>query len=391
MKKNYILVILYMFLALTTNVFGQYSIGHESPTYTDASRSNRSITTDIYYPATSTGSSTPFAAGAFPVIVFGHGFDMGDDAYVYIEDSLVPLGYIVVFPTTESGLSPSHSDFGMDMAFLINQMKTEGANSSSFFYNHVSAQSAVMGHSMGGGAAFLACANNTVPTCMITFAAAETTPSAIAAADSITIPALVLSGSADCVAAPATNQVPMYDSLASTCKIFLSITNGCHCYFGDYNLACTFGESTCDAVPPLSRAAQHQTILDFIKPYLAFYLKGNATSWTDFTDSLSISDTSRFTYQESCTITNIKENASSVDLSIYPNPSSNSITLYYSSTGKYTINVVDILGKQVLPEIIGYNMSGASRRLDISSLTKGMYFVELNINGQKFYKKILKE
>jgi hypothetical protein len=53
--------------------------------------------------------------------------------------------------------------------------------------------------------------------------------------------------------------------------------------------------------------------------------------------------------------------------------------------------VVDILGKQVLPEIIGYNMSGASRSIDISSLTKGMYFVELNINGQKLYKKILKD
>ena len=225
---------------------------------------------------------------------------------IYIEDSLVPLGYIVVFPTTESGLSPSHSDFGLDMAFLINQMKTEGASSSSFFYNHVSAQSAVMGHSMGGGCAFLACANNTVPTCMITFAAAETTPSAIAAADSITIPALVLSGSVDCVAPPASNQIPMYDSMASTCKFFLSIKNGSHCYFADYNFACTFGESTCDAVPPLSRAAQHQTILDFIKPFLAYYLKGNAASWTAFNDSLSVSDSSRFTYQESCTITNIK-------------------------------------------------------------------------------------
>ena len=111
MKRNYILIILCLFLALTTNVFGQYAIGHKSLSYVDASRSSRSITTDTYYPATSAGDNTPIASGEFPVIVFGHGFDMGDDAYVYIEDSLVPLGYIVVFPTTESGLSPSHSDF----------------------------------------------------------------------------------------------------------------------------------------------------------------------------------------------------------------------------------------------------------------------------------------
>jgi dienelactone hydrolase len=388
MKK--ILLCLTTILIFTgIHTFASYPLGHQALTYIDASRSNRNITTDIYYPATSTGETTPIASGKFPVVVFGHGFDMGDNAYAYIKDSLVPLGYIVVFPTTESSMSPSHADFGLDLVFLINQIKTEGTSSSSFFNNHISAQSAVMGHSMGGGASFLACTNNSVPTCMVTFAAAETTPSAITAAKSVTIPALVLSGSVDCVAAPASNQVPMYDSLASACKVFISITNGSHCYFGDYNFACTFGESTCDAVPPLSRAAQHQTTLDFVKLYLDYYLKGNSTSWTVFNDSLALS--SRITHLESCITTNVNENIYSGALSIWPNPSNGHITLLYNLEGKYSLTINDVFGKQVLPEMIGNNISGISKSIDISNLAKGIYFVELNINGQRLYKKILKD
>ena len=390
-----------LFLALTANVYAQYSIGHLSPTYIDVSRSNRNITTDIYYPAISTGDSTAFASGTFPVIVFGHGFDMGDDAYAYMEDTIVPLGYIVVFPTTESGLSPSHADFGLDMAFLINQMKIQGASSSSFFYNHVSLQSAVMGHSMGGGCAFLACENNTVPTCMVTLAAAETTPSAIAAAKSVTIPALVLSGSVDCVAPPASNQVPMYDSLASACKFFLSITNGSHCYFADYNFACTFGESTCDAVPPLSRTDQLQTTLDFVVPYLAYYLKGNSASWTAFNDSISVTDPSRFTYQESCSITNIKENTLSDELFIFPDPSSDHITLLFDVQGKYSFNnIVDVLEKQdAVIEIT--NIQGQliktlattdnKTNIDVSVFPSGVYIVEVKTGKGVEVKKFVKE
>lgn len=62
---------------------------------------------------------------------------------------------------------------------------------------------------------------------MITFAAAETSPSAITAASHINIPSLIFSSDEDGVTPPATKQGPMYGSLASYCKsgaYFLEIT-----------------------------------------------------------------------------------------------------------------------------------------------------------------------
>jgi len=387
--KKILLFLTAILTFLSFQTFAQYPIGHQSLKYIDSSRPDSIITTDIYYPAITAGETTAIATGQFPVIVFGHGFDMGDDAYVYFKDTMTALGYIVVFPTTQSGLSPTHSDFGLDLAYMINQMKLEGANSSSFFYNHVSPQSAVMGHSMGGGCSFLACQNNTVPTCMVTFAEATTTPSSITAAKSVTIPALVLSGSADCIAPPSTNQIPTYDSLASGCKVFLSITGGGHCYFGDANTACSFGETmTSGCTHPLTRPLQHDVILDFVKLYFDYYLKNNSASWTVFNDSLNTSP--RVTFLKSCTTTGLPEDNISFNLNICPNPSNNIITANFYFKGSFTLSVIDILGKKVIENITGNSNGSTTQTIDIRSLPKGMYFMELSSENSKTYRKFIK-
>ena len=58
-----------------------FLVGYRQITFTDPSRSNRSIPTDVYYPATSSGTNAPIASGAFPVLVLGHGFVMDVSAY----------------------------------------------------------------------------------------------------------------------------------------------------------------------------------------------------------------------------------------------------------------------------------------------------------------------
>jgi len=99
-----------------------YAVGHIKKSYSDAARGNRSITAEIYYPSVISGENVAAAQGNFPVLVFGHGFVMSWNAYKYLWDALVAKGYIMVFPTTETSLSPSHDAFGKDMAFLVNAM-----------------------------------------------------------------------------------------------------------------------------------------------------------------------------------------------------------------------------------------------------------------------------
>lgn len=230
-KRISLLLLHFCFLL---NVSAQtYQVGHLQQTFVDPSRANRNITTEIYYPANTAGDNVPIANGQFPVLVFGHGFVMVWSSYDVVWNALVPQGFIMVFPTTETSLSPSHTDFGKDIAFLIGAMKTEGNTSSSDFFGAVAPTSAVMGHSMGGGSAFLAMQYDSSITALATLAAAVTNPSSVTAAAGITKPSIVIAAENDCVAPPAQHQQLMYDALISTCKSFVSVTGGSHCQFAD--------------------------------------------------------------------------------------------------------------------------------------------------------------
>lgn len=275
MKKHFFtLSILFMAWGLLAQ---NYFVGHKQYNFVDPARS-RTIQTEVYYPATSTGDNTPFANGQFPVLVFGHGFVMAWDSYQWLWNSIVPRGYIMVFPRTEGSITPSHSAFGEDLKFLNDFLLSEGNNGSSDFYQHILGTSSIMGHSMGGGSSFLAAANNTNLTTLINFAAAETNPSAIAAAANISVPALVFYGVNDGVCPPADHQIPMYNALASACKTRIGIIGGGHCYFADYNFNCSFGEGTTNPQPTITREEQHQIISQLLFPYLDFMLKGDAAA-----------------------------------------------------------------------------------------------------------------
>jgi subtilisin-like proprotein convertase family protein len=252
-----------------------YPIGHKQYNFYDASR-NRTIQTEVYYPAVSAGDNQPYATGEFPLVIFGHGFVMAWDAYANFWNLLVPKGYIIAFPRTEGSISPNHGAFGQDLRFLNEYILNLNTDSGSDFYQKLSGTSAIMGHSMGGGSSFLASANNNNLTALINFAAAETNPSAIAAAANVNVPTLMFYGVNDGVCPPSEHQIPMYQNLASSCKNIVGIIGGGHCYFANYNFNCSFGESTQNPSPTITREQQQQIVAQILVPYLDFILKGDA-------------------------------------------------------------------------------------------------------------------
>ena len=353
-----------------------FPIGQRTMNFTDPARSNRPVPAEVYYPGLTAGINTPLAEGKFPVISFGHGFLMAYDYYLYLKDSLVPLGYILAFAKTETGILPSHLELGKDLAFLVNQMKLEGTTPSSAYFNHIDSTSAVMGHSMGGGASFLGCENNPVPDAMITFAAAETSPSAIAAASHITIPSLVFSADLDCVTPPATNQVPMYDSLASDCKVFINIKGGGHCYFADYNFICSVGEVGCPSFT-ITRDQQHKAVVDFLVPYLDYYLKKRSLGWTIFNDSLHNSP--RITYMESCSATGVADLGRLDQFVISPNPVHDRLMVTSGSGQERVARIVlrSLTGSIVLTRYEQDETGTAATEVDLSFCKAGAYFLEI--------------
>ena len=125
---------------------------------------------------------------------------------------------------------------------------------------------------------------------VVNFAAAETNPSAIDVCPTIHIPALVFAGGNDCITPPETNQVMMYDSLASDCKTLVQITGASHCQFAEQNVFCSFGELTCSPAPEISREEQHRLVDTLLIPWLAYHLKGSCQASVDFQSILTTSN-----------------------------------------------------------------------------------------------------
>ncbi len=346
-----------------------YAIGSTTITFNDASRS-RPIETKIFYPSDIGGVDEVVALGQFPVLVLGHGFLMGWDSYQVYWEELVPEGYIVCLPTTESGPLPSHGDFGQDMSFIIAAMQEEGLNVNSLFYNAVSSQAVVMGHSMGGGSSVLSASSSPLVTAIVNFAAAETNPSAISAASSINVPSLIFSGDDDCVTPEAQNQDPIYNNLASSCKYQVSIISGAHCLFANSNAVCSLGETFCNPTLSITRDEQMDIVFSFLKPWLKSTLLNDAIAQTEFSDSLQASP--RVNIKQSCETTGIVRDVSQDQWKAYYNRSEGRLSLTCSDEMLGgDIEVYNLNGLRVLKtEIRAFNTN-----YDISSWSEGVYVV----------------
>jgi predicted dienelactone hydrolase len=366
-----------------------FAIGKTTITFTDGSRNNRAIETDIYYPASQSGTNVPVAGGSnirFPVICIGHGFVMAVDAYANLWNMLVPEGYIVALPKTESSFSPSHANFGRDLAFVIDTITQLNDKSNSIFFNKVDNMNCVMGHSMGGGAAHLAAAGNAKIKAIATFAAAETNPSAIGAAGTLQIPALVFAGSNDCVTPPANHQTPIYNALKSNCKTYLTIKGGSHCQMAESNFNCNFGEATCTPAPSISRIQQHAVIKSYLIPWLQYQLKQDCNAARAF-DNLMKND-NNVSFQNNCTFCLVSQTAE-VSLfsnnNVYPNPFKETLNITSATrlSGPVHITLKSVDGKVYrMKEEIALSLNNGSWQMQTGNLTAGIYILQLQ-NAEK--------
>jgi predicted dienelactone hydrolase len=375
--KASLLVLGCLFCSMQANS-QSYQNGHISTTFTDASRSNRSVPVEIYYPADVAGDNVPFAAALVkaPAIAFGHGFVMTYDAYFNVRDAVVSQGYIIAFPTTEGSLSPAHQEFGLDLAFVLRELNTLGTTSGSPLFGKVDTFNCVMGHSMGGGAAFLAAAgDNTIKT-IATLAPAETTPSAITAAGSISVPSLVFAGANDCVTTPVDHQLPMYNGLTSACKTYISITGGSHCQMAENSFTCSFGESTCTPQPAITRPQQHVIIDRYLVPWLDQQLKGLCTQGVFF-DSAIAAD-GDITYQRNCSLCPSLEvsNTIAAVATVYPDPCDSYVQFRLPYSAHATVRVFSIAGNKLMEHTI-LNEG----KLNVEELPSGTYFYEVSGAG----------
>ena len=396
MRKN---IILLLSVLLCSNLSAQpFQIGHTTITLIDTSRNFRNIPTEVYYPADAAGNNVPVTTAnnnKFPVLAFGHGFVMTWDAYQNIWDAIVPEGFVIAFPKTEAGFAPSHSELGKDIAFVISELSELGQSNSSLFYNRVDSMNCVMGHSMGGGAAFLAAQLSPSVKSLVTLAPAETNPSAIQAAAILNIPALIFAGGNDCVTPPPANQIPMYSSLQSTCKTYISINGGSHCQMADNNFLCNFGETTCTPPPAITRPEQHIIINRYLLPWLKYELKGDCFSGAQF-DSLITIDAG-ITFQKTCVLCNttaLHETISTHKIEVFPNPFNDQIFIQCneSDNGKAIVDLYLMDGRKIFSQTFSNIQTNETLTLNLKeNLPAGIYLLKVTVDGQQSVRKIIRE
>ncbi len=92
-----------------------------------------------------------------------------------------------------------------------------------------------------------------------------------------------------------------------------------------------------------------------------------------------------------CNSTGVEENLFNEQLTLYPNPATSQLTIAFSEEQKNTsIKIINILGEIVFQSAITNKQSTIN--IDISSLAKGMYVIELTKNDtQVVRRKIIKE
>lgn len=248
----------------------------------DSERHNRKVPVDVFFPSITGENESTLTRIKLPVICFGHGYLISGKWYSHIYELLVPEGYIVIIPASEDGMFPSHKKLAEDMVFAVSAVEKLDLDSSSPLYGRVDTIKCLMGHSMGGGSMILAATMARNIDAIIALAPFDTRPSAIKAASSVRMPALIFSGSNDCITPSARHHLPIYNSLSGSDKTYILIKGGTHCQMGVSHPQCDKGEKIAGCKEGISPEEQLRILSRYIIPWLRFFLHGDECSGEDF-------------------------------------------------------------------------------------------------------------
>ncbi|WP_197320681.1 dienelactone hydrolase family protein [Saccharomonospora sp. NB11] len=148
---------------------------------------------------------TPSSGLNLPAVAFGHGWLQPPGRYHGLLRHLASWGIVAAAPATHRGVLPSHRLFAADLRTTLELVSSLRLGRDGISVDP--GKLGLAGHSIGGGAAVLAAADDDTGrvrvSAIATVGAAQTMPPATTAARTVTAPALHLAGEDDLLA-PAT-------------------------------------------------------------------------------------------------------------------------------------------------------------------------------------------
>ncbi|MFO7676503.1 MAG: dienelactone hydrolase family protein [bacterium] len=275
----------------------------------------------IYYPESA--GVIPRRAAPAPVVVFGHGWQMGIDRYYSYAEHLATWGYIAVLPTISNPIiRPEHDRRARLMADAARFAAALDTVTGDPFAGRVArANWGFCGHSMGGGLAMLAADTLRLGDSLRAVAALaspQTDPPTNAA--NVRVPKLVIGGGTDNTAPwPAVREA--YWQGAPAPGTFGVVRGANHGYFMDYSY---FWEN--GGTAGITREEQLRSARRWLTAIFERYLHGDEGNWNTawlYGDSLRSSPA--FESVEVRLTVAVRDRAARLQprLSVRPNPFSN--------------------------------------------------------------------
>lgn len=348
----------------STGAPGSELVGTQDLNFSDQTLADPSVDVRVYYPATSAGPNATVASGTYPVLAFGHGFNLNYLDYEQICTHLASWGYIVITPDVQNGFNVDHEEYARELAACIQWLQSEGQNNTSAFFGVIDTVSGVLGHSMGGGASALVPSVFPGINAVSGLAAAETNPSAIAALGNYSGPYQIISGESDNTAPENTNQIPMYNA-ATGDKQWVSITGGAHCKFTDNATICDLVSSP----GSISRDDQIYLANKYTTAFFNYYLKQDQQALPFLCGDSVMADqnNSWITYQTNINCTTVGLTEAAVKLQVYPNPAHDRVKVNGMERG-----VIYAADGRKMGDFFG---SEKEAIIDLHSWPKGIYFI----------------
>lgn len=153
---------------------------------------------------------TPRSGRGLPAVAFGHGWLQPNQRYAGLLRHLASWGIVAAAPGSHTGVFASHRLLATDLRTTLDLCT--GVRLGEGEISVDPKRLGVAGHAMGGGCATLAAAEDERIRAVGTLAVSETMPSAIDAAERVTVPGLHLTGGKDLLAPPVSNAEPIADA-----------------------------------------------------------------------------------------------------------------------------------------------------------------------------------
>ena len=250
---------------------GRLAVAVTTANAVDASRGNRTLPTEIWYPARRAGRDVEPLPRRYPLVLIAHGLCGSRLYYDYLAPHLASHGFVVAAPdftgftraACDAGPTPPNlDDLALDLSFVCRELHDDGGQLGPWARHVRGIPTGLIGNSLGGIAAVGAARVDPSFTVIVGLAAAVNAASAAPFADLTPRRAWMMMGATgdDLVSFTGWTE-PFFEALPAP-AFLVRFTGGSHTGFSDEN----------PETEPDPRQAQHDTAKRYATPFLIKYL-----------------------------------------------------------------------------------------------------------------------